>query len=369
MRSDAARSPVTTHEPRARCGSYGGYALAHPLGEGSTSIVWSGHRAVDGLELAIKTPKRRTDATTDALRAEARRLERLASVAGVVPLVDVIDDRLGVGLVLGLAGRGALDRVLVADGSLPLERTVRVLGALAQTLADLHGRGIVHADVKPANVLVQGHDTIWLGDLGSAREHLDVPPRPVLRAVGTPGYVAPEVETGSPPSPAADIYGWGVIGWCCLTGRPPNRREPVHLPAAVRSHPLLELLSSATAAAPDERPRDGRELSRMLETAVAGTSALRLRPTVPSRAVARPSPAPILPERRAWDVPTVEFGPPPPGDAPARRRRTSPVERVALAVGLTALAVGASLAVRAAAGEATRPSCATQSERPSSPPC
>ena len=91
----------------ARHSTRGSYALAHPIGEGGTSIVWSSHRTVDGVELAIKMPKRRSAAAADALRVEARRLARLAPVVGVVPLLDVIDDRLGVALVLGLARRGA----------------------------------------------------------------------------------------------------------------------------------------------------------------------------------------------------------------------------------------------------------------------
>src|SRR5439155_497983 len=133
---------------------------------------------------AIKTPKRRTATALGVLRDEGRLLERFAAVDGLVPLHDVIDDRLGAGLVLGLAERGSLDRTLIDHGARSVDETIEVLDVLAGTLDALHRTGIVHADVKPSNVLVRGDNSVWLSDVGSAIDRRGpARPRRALHAV------------------------------------------------------------------------------------------------------------------------------------------------------------------------------------------
>jgi serine/threonine protein kinase len=149
-------------------------------------------------------------------------------------------------------------------GRLAVADAVRVAIHLGAALAHLHGRGLVHLDVKPANVIVTRRRPV-LFDLGAARA-LDG--KPLRRPQGTDAYMAPEQAQGGVPSPACDVWGLGVTLFEALTGqRPFPEGDPARPfpqldqpPTPLRARrpkapePLERLLLACLAFDPDHRP-------------------------------------------------------------------------------------------------------------------
>ena len=114
---------------------------------------------------------------------------------------------------------------LVRDGQLPVGDAVRILREIADALAYAHGRGVVHRDMKPENVMLSGRHASVM-DFGVAKAVNEATGRQNLTtigvAIGTPTYMAPEQATADPNTDhRADIYAVGVIAYELLTGRPP----------------------------------------------------------------------------------------------------------------------------------------------------
>src|SRR4051794_3097256 len=161
------------------------------------------------------------------------------------------------------------------------------LALLAQVAAALdaaHERGLVHRDVKPANILLEG-DHAWLSDFGAGKD-LAAPGETRTGAwIGTVDYVAPELLDGAPATPRSDVYSLGCVMFECLTGRVPfpresdmatlwaHRHEPPpstgeRLPAA-----LDAVVRRALAKDPAERPASAGELIRAARAALSAPPA------------------------------------------------------------------------------------------------
>ncbi len=187
------------------------------LGLGKTAQVYLA-RAPDGTEVALKLP-----------RKEVREDERLAQMFAQ-------EVRLSLGLrhphlVRGLAGKpfgdgsfvaleylpdGTLEARL-AQGKLPPPFALAYLSQLVEALLYLHGRGIVHQDVKAANVFL-ADEVAKLGDFGVARTQDNLNP---LERAGSPFYMAPELFKGHAATPASDAYSLGILAYELLTGKRP----------------------------------------------------------------------------------------------------------------------------------------------------
>ncbi len=148
---------------------------------------------------------------------------------------------------------GTLDDHLAHHGDLPFARVVDLLRGVAQGLAALHGRGLVHGDLRPGHVLVNpdryGFERIVLVDAGLAAA-LDPAPGPAVDEALL--HRAPERIAGRPPSPAADVYAFGVLAWRLLAGRAPFAPDDPRA-AAVGPDPAAQLRWLHLHAAP-ERP-------------------------------------------------------------------------------------------------------------------
>ncbi len=171
---------------------------------------------------------------------------------------------------------GSMAERLVASGQLPIEMAEGILGDVAAALAAAHRRGIVHRDVKPANVLWdEDGDRATVSDFGIATlqttegEEQDVRITGTGMAVGSPAYMSPEQLLTEPITPKSDIYALGLLGYELLTARGPySVKSPSELVAAhLRDRPrrlsevrtdipeaLQELLLRCLSKEPDDRP-------------------------------------------------------------------------------------------------------------------
>jgi serine/threonine-protein kinase len=224
----------------------GRYRIEAPIGVGGMASVY---RAADlRLERDVAVKVLLPNLAADPSLAQRFEREALALAAtshpSVVKVFDVEPGDRATGrepfYVMELCEGGSLADRLATRGRLDPGEVVDVVGAIAAGLADLHGRGFVHRDVKPHNILFD-QDRARLADFGLARS--DRAELTVLTATGTTAgtlaYLAPELLRGAPASPASDVYALGVVAFQGLTGRLPR-------PAAA----LTELVASHGEAAP-----------------------------------------------------------------------------------------------------------------------
>jgi eukaryotic-like serine/threonine-protein kinase len=127
---------------------------------------------------------------------------------------------------------------------------IHILAQVAEALTYVHDLGVVHQDVSPHNILITSRDaTVKLADFGLASDSLDRPAR--QETGGTPGYIAPEVLRGAPPSPQSDLYSLGVVAHRLLTGSAPARPLVVERPGLPRA--LSEAIERAVDDCPNAR--------------------------------------------------------------------------------------------------------------------
>ncbi|WP_239153754.1 serine/threonine protein kinase [Virgisporangium aliadipatigenens] len=209
----------------------GRYRLVLPLGQGGMGRVW---RAVDELllrDVAVKelvlppaaTERDRDDLRERALR-EARAIARIDQ-ANVVRLFDVVHDGGQPWIVMELIPSRSLQDVLNAHGPVAPARAARIgLGVLA-ALRAAHRAGILHRDVKPANILLADDGRVVLTDFGVALAAEDTSITVTGIVMGSPQYLAPERATDGMIGPAADLWSLGATLYAAVEGRPPYERS------------------------------------------------------------------------------------------------------------------------------------------------
>lgn len=206
----------------------GRYRLDVEIGRGGMGEVWRAYDETLARAVAVKLLlPQDTDATAASrFRLEAQTAGRLnhPNVVGVLDFGEY-DNRLY--LVMELVEGDSLARVLSASGALPAEQVARLGAQAAAGLAAAHQQGIVHRDVKPANLLLDAGGTLKIGDFGIAR-FLDDPGAALTatgQIVGTGLYLAPERALGRPAGPASDMYSLGCVLYQLLSGRPPFQAD------------------------------------------------------------------------------------------------------------------------------------------------
>jgi len=242
--------------PSAFGRSVRGYELREQVGSGDFGIVYRAYQPSVGREVAIKIVRPELVNRPSFVRgfeAEAHLVAQLEH-PHLLPLYDYWRDPEGAYLVMRWLRGGSLRHTL-ERGPWNLEPAARVLSQVASTLAYAHRQGVVHRDVKPANILLDEEGNAYLSDFGIAARLADSENagRPLT---SSPAYVPPEELAGQPLTPRSDIYGLGLVTFELLTGqRPPMdgalpslRAIRPELPAA-----LDEVVARATASDPDER--------------------------------------------------------------------------------------------------------------------
>jgi serine/threonine protein kinase len=245
------------------------YALKTPLGRGGMGVVWRAHDVVLGREVAVKEvvfPASLSAAERDAAQARVTREARAAARLnhpGVVTLYDVVPDTGGVFLVMELVEAPTLAELVRVEGPLAPERVAEIGAQLASALEAAHHAGIVHRDVKPADVLVPPSGSAKLADFGVASLTGDPRLTTTGLVIGSPAYMAPEQAQGEVTGPPADFWALGATLYFAVEGEPPfDKGSAMATLAAVvneapqpmrRAGPLAPLLAALLAKDPQAR--------------------------------------------------------------------------------------------------------------------
>nr|MDT0659190.1 protein kinase [Micromonospora sp. DSM 115978] len=242
------------------------YPIEREIAHGAIGSVW---RAVDrrtGARVAVKVLRVEAAAQPDLVAAFAAEAAILAELdhPGVVRSLDRVEHDGRPALVLELIDGEDLRARLRRRGPVPPAVAANVVAQVADTVAYLHGRGVVHGDIKPGNLLIP-HDggPIRLIDFGAARRTGTVAQPWATQA--TPEYVAPEVVAGERPAPATDVYALGIVLFELLCGRSPYRGGPpsevlgrhagcVPVPTPGLPPALWSMIEDCLAADPARRP-------------------------------------------------------------------------------------------------------------------
>ncbi|WP_353950894.1 serine/threonine-protein kinase [Knoellia sp. S7-12] len=244
----------------------GRYELLDPLGEGGMGTVW---RVWDSREERMVAAKvlRQSDAVS-LLRFVREQAFRVVHPHVLTPLSWAgEDDR--VLFTMPVVEGGSVASLIGDLGPLPPRLVAEILRQLAGALDAVHAAGILHRDVKPANVLLAatGADRphAFLTDFGIAIELDGVRLTQTGHWSGTPSYSAPESLTGAEPDPTADLYAVGQVGIAMLTGERPSA-SPTR-PAGAPDE-LWRLVTELTRADPAARPQTASEVLRRLDVPV-----------------------------------------------------------------------------------------------------
>jgi serine/threonine-protein kinase len=299
------------------------FRLGRLLGRGAAGSVWEAEHLVLHAPVAIKfldqlgrhlPTEEELALYTDRFRFEAQVSARLASrTSHTVAVHDAGSYRETPYLVMELAAGRSLEDVLEASVILPDEEILRLAEHIGEALGAAHDLGIVHRDVKPANILClerEGQPRVYkLADFGLARgwggKALDLPaPKKTAEGliVGTPAYMAPEqIAAAGEYGPEVDLWALAVVLYEASSGRLPFEGSSITelaLSISARPHqradPRLDVFfRKALAKRPELRFRSASELVAALREALAGRD---LEP------VAAPVEEPVPPRRRLWPV-------------------------------------------------------------------
>nr|WP_284434711.1 serine/threonine-protein kinase [Streptomyces sp. TUS-ST3] len=377
----------------------GRYRLLSVLGEGGMGTVWRARDQVLGRDVAVKEVRASIELPAERSRQMYVRLEREAWAAarvnarGVVTVHDVVnfDDRPWIVMEL-VRGRSLAD-VISSEGSLAPREVARIGVEVLAALRAAHSAGVLHRDVKPANVLLADEGRVVLTDFGIASVEGSTALTMTGEVVGSPEYLAPERALGRTPGTASDLWSLGALLYTAVQGRSPFRRTSAlstlravvddELPPPHRAGPLTAVIEGLMRKDPEERMGAEEAMSELVQCAgelaapsetagvdpgvttssatggitAAVTAAVSAAEKAPIEATSAATPAAEVPETQATPAPLGTFGPPPsssafgpaaalpapaagfgqdgtsePASAPLIRRRTYLVGAVAIAL-------------------------------------
>ena len=208
---------------RLRASTAGRYEIHAELGAGGMATVFRATEIALEREVAIKVMSMAAASTPDAFerfRREARMAAAL-SHPHIVPIYAIGEDpSLAYFAMKFIEGRG-LDQILRAEGAQPIQSVARTIGVVGQALNYAHERGVVHRDVKPANIMVGNDGWTFVTDFGIAKRDDAQALTQAGTVIGTPAYMSPEQFNGQAITGAADQYSLGIVAFELLTGRAP----------------------------------------------------------------------------------------------------------------------------------------------------
>ena len=268
----------------------GRYELRGRIGGGSMGEVWRGRDLVLGRTVAVKIvlPALLDTPTFRARFVAEARVMAMLDHPGIVGVFDYgyaeADDPDTPGaafLVMEFIEGESLDKVLARTGPLEPRFALKVLASLLDALAAVHRAGVVHRDVKPANVMLTSGGVV-LADFGIARSEESLGLTAADALMGTVPYLAPELFQAETPTPAADVYAVGILGYELLNGRQPFQaastaavmykhmhEPPPPLPDYLAT-PAAEVLWRALEKDAGRRWTDGADMGAAMRRVLAG---------------------------------------------------------------------------------------------------
>lgn len=200
-----------------------GYRLSNFLGSGAFGQVWVGRDLNTGRSVAVKFYLHRGGVNWSLLSREVKNLVQLSADRQVVQVLEVGWDADPPYYVMELVTGGSLEDLLKRRGRLSVSESVKMFRQICVGLNHCHAKGVLHCDLKPANILIGDEDEPRLADFGQSRLSTDQTP-----ALGTLFYMAPEqADLKSTPNASWDVYAVGAILYRMLTGAPPYRDETI----------------------------------------------------------------------------------------------------------------------------------------------
>lgn len=292
------------------------YELVAQQGSGGMSVIYKALDRKLGRMVAIKIlrPSLTQDpAFLEKFQQEARSIAMMAH-PNIVTVHDVGSDGHTHYIVMEMIEGHDLKKVIRARGAMPLERALDYGIQICAGLGFAHRSHLVHADVKPQNILINRDGVIKVTDFGIAQAYTDTMPQTRSEIVwGSPHYFAPEQARGEKPSPASDVYSIGIVMFEMFTGRLPymggSQRELAlahiqsDIPHVSEFNPTLPAeISAIVAKVMSKRPNDrykhadqlGQILQRARERALFAqmqSDSARLSPPVSAGNTPPPSPA------------------------------------------------------------------------------
>lgn len=230
----------------------GRYVLVDQIGAGGMGSVWRAWDVRTEQFVAAKVLGQHDGSML--LRFVREQSVRIQHPHVVAPGGWAAEDDLVV-FTMDLVRGGSVETLLGDHGPLPESYVAVLLDQTLQALVAVHGAGVVHRDVKPANLLLEATGSrrphVRLGDFGVAALVDDVRLTRFPGAIGTHGYMAPEQLEGAPPDPRQDLYAAGVVAVQLLTGVGPSRQP---MTSAAPPGRLKALLDAMTSHDPGRRP-------------------------------------------------------------------------------------------------------------------
>ncbi|MEV0692076.1 serine/threonine-protein kinase [Streptomyces sp. NPDC050388] len=276
-----------SEEPSGERVVAGRYRLLSPLGEGGMGTVWRARDEVLHREVAVKEVRAPAGLPAADVERMYARLEREAWAAAritdrnVVTVYDVATEAGRPWIVMELVRGLSLADVLEAEGPLDPRRAAHVGAEVLAALRAAHGAGVLHRDVKPANVLIANDGRIVLTDFGIAVVEGSSALTMTGEVVGSPEFLAPERALGRTPGPESDLWSLGVLLYASVEGCSPFRQDtPLstlraivdeELPPPRRAGPLTPVVEGLLRKDPVERLSAARAQQDLRLVAAGGT--------------------------------------------------------------------------------------------------
>jgi eukaryotic-like serine/threonine-protein kinase len=196
-----------------------GYEIVKRLGAGRSALVWLARDVAGDRLVALKLPREvvRVDHLLRTMFENECQITLNLDHRNVVRAFAGHPTGNGAYLALEYCAGGTLDQLLATNRRLPLERALRLVEGVAAGLEHTHTKGVLHRDVKPANVFLDGDGVAKLGDFGTGTFSVEVSGD----RVGTAFYMAPEIFEGAMPSIQSDVYSLGVLAYEVFSGDRP----------------------------------------------------------------------------------------------------------------------------------------------------